>query len=1191
MNLELLINKIKEEFIMKTKWMILLIMSVFFSFTLFAGTYSGGDGTEGNPYQIADLDDLAELSTTSADWGAYFIQTADIDATAGGISPIGSTSTPFSGNYDGQGSVIPNLTISQEGSDNIGLFGYVEDGVIKNLGVTSADITGNDYSGVLAGQTRGSSTVIDHCFTSGSVTGNNFVGGLVGYNLLGATIQNCGSRVSVTGEEYVGGLAGANLETINNCYATGFVSATTGGGGLVDGNVAVTNSFWDTETSGLANSEGGTGKTSSELKDIATYTNTATSGLTTAWDFVGTTNNDAGTDDWWNMNLISTKTANDGYPVPSWWIVTDEPGGDGSSETPYQIATLNNLYWLSEGAGTAIWDDNKYFEQPADIAAKSTAYINKGEGFTPIGNSPDFNGSYDGQNHAIDYLFINRPGQNFVGLFGQMDNGGLSNLGLTDGNVTGKDNTGLLVGWVLTTNNAVEITNCSASGSVAGEVYVGGLVGKVQPLSYTITITDCYSSGSVEGALSVGGLIGRFEQQSITLENSYSTADLTTEGTCGGLIGGILNSSGGVTTISSCYSSGDVTISKEGEFTNNAGGLVGLIVQAGAGSKIENCYSRGDIIDNATSNSGEIGGLIGEVGTSNISINNCYSTGAVPEGGTGNTGGLIGNLLAGSGTACFWNTTTSGTTVGVGNTSDPTWVTGETTANMQTESTFTNAGWDFTDIWAMDGSTNDGYAYLQGNNPPGTILSWTGNSSSDWNTPGNWSGNFVPSGANNIVIPDVALQPTISSAASANDLSIESGTVLTIAPAGSLTVNGTLANAAGNSGLIIQSTAAGTGSLISAAASVPATVQRYIDGSSAWHLVSSPVNGATAETFAGHYLQFFTEATADWTDIVEPATTLTAAQGYALWSGEETYTFEGNLNSGDVSIATTQLYEDPVENEFYGWNLLGNPYPSSIDWAQLDDTWGAVYYYTGTTYATWNNGAQTNDGTQYVAPGQGFFISSDGSDFELTNAMRTHEGTSDFFKNGTANDQMLLLQVSNAQGSDEACIRFNAEASDNFDRQFDAWKIMAGTDNTGQLYTFADNGILSIDTRPACNTVQLGFSSNASGQFSFTLAEIKNIPDATLEDTKTGKRTNLREKPCTFHWEPGDDEMRFKLHLNAVGIDESQISENGILIYAADGRIFIKNGNGNGVDARPCVSAIRYRFGYDGQDCVAAGNK
>ena len=702
-----------------------LILAVIFSFhflTAQTAVQPSGSGTTEDPYLVETLDNLYWTTQNNSSWDKYFIQTANIDATAtsgwhsgAGFSPIGSATTPFSGSYNGQGSVISGLTINRGSAHNVGMFGYVEGGVVKNLGLTSADITGNDYVGAIAGKTSGSSTVIDMCFTSGSVTGNNFVGGLVGYNLLGATIQNSGSRAAVTGEEYVGGLAGANLETITNCYATGLVSATTGGGGLVDGNVAVTNCFWDTETSGLSGSEGGTGKTSAEMKDIATFTNTATSGLTTAWDFVGTTNDDAGTDDWWNMNLISSKTDNDGYPVPSWWVVTDVPSGDGSSGTPYQIATLNNLYWLSEGGGTSSWDDNKYFEQTADIPAKSTAYINSGQGFSPIGNTTtEFNGSYNGDSNEINNLLINRPTWDYVGLFGFIMEGiGLSNLGITNASVTGNDHTAMLLGKLFITGADMEITNCYASGSVAGNDRVGGLIGLAANGVVSLNITDCHFSGSVEGGLyNVGGLIGRFGEYFngiATLANSYSTADVTAEGSQGGLIG-IIHKQNEVT-ISSCYSTGNVTISKDGEFTSSAGGLVGLIVDAGAGSKIENCYSRGDIIDNATSNSGDIGGLIGRNVSSDISIDYCYSTGAVPTSGT--TGGLIGDLLAGSGTACFWDTETSGTTVGVGNTSDPTWVTGETTANMQTQSTFTNAGWDFSNIWDIDGSTNDGYPFLQ----------------------------------------------------------------------------------------------------------------------------------------------------------------------------------------------------------------------------------------------------------------------------------------------------------------------------------------------------------------------------------------------------------------------------------------------------------------------------------------------
>jgi hypothetical protein len=1140
MNLELLTNKqlhFMKKALLRSAMFFLLFISSGWAMAQTAEQPTG-TGTSEDPYLIATLNNLYWITQNSTSWDKYFKQTADIDATTtstwdggAGFLPIGNSTTPFTGSYNGHGGVISNLTINRPSTSFIGMFGMVVGGEIENLGVDAA-AAGSLYVGVLAGYVSFSSA-FSNCLTYGTVAGDFYIGGMIGSLEEGSTLDKCGSLADVTGERYVGGLLGRNLATITDSYASGSVNGTVSDeGGLVGGNTStptVSNSFWDTETSTLAVSAGGTGKTTTEMKTLATFTSTTTSGLTTSWDFIGKPNDDAGIADWWNMHA----SINSGYPVLSWNAFAIEPDGLGTEASPYQIATLNNLYWLSQTA--AAWATGVYIEQTADIAAYSTAYINFGQGFLPIANGTYFYGSYNGLGHEIAGLDINRGTTVYVGLFSRLNGTEESGAVISDLHLADVDITGYTVAAGLVGNfyEYGTLRRCSCIGTVkVGEHNAGLLVGLAEISG--LIIEECWTAGTVTGNDAVGGLIGR----------------------CG-------NASGTDINILNCYSRADVSGDQK------VGGLIGWVKEGTLdGLKIENCYSTGTVSGNLY-----VGGLFGYEDSDFTLVTL---------------------------TANFWDTQSSGTTDGVGNLDpDPAGIEDKTTTQMKTQSTFTDAGWDFVgestngndDIWDIDvaGVTNDGYPYLS---YQPTDMTWTGTSGTSWTDAANWSGsNEAPTVVKSVIIPDVSNNPVISTAIELAGLTIESGGELTIAPTGSLTVNGTLANAAGNSGLIIQSTAAGTGSLISASVSVPATVQRYIDGSSAWHLVSSPVNGATAETFTGHYLQFFTEATADWTDIVEPSSTLNPAQGYALWSGEETYTFEGNLNSEDVSIATTQAYEDPEENEFYGWNLLGNPYPSSIDWAQLDDTWGAVYYYTGTTYATWNNNAQTNGGTQYVAPGQGFFISSDGSDFELTNAMRTHEGTSDFFKNETANSEMLLLQVSNAQGSDEACIRFNAEASDNFDRQFDAWKIMAETDNTGQLYTFANNGILSIDTRPACNTVQLGFSSNASGQFSFTLAEINNIPDATLEDTKTGMRTNLREKPCTFQWEPGDDEMRFKLHLNAVGIDESQISENGILIYAADGRIFIKNGNGNGVDARPCVSAIRYRFGYDGQDCVAAGNK
>ena len=163
---------------------------------------------------------------------------------------------------------------------------------------------------------RQSYAVID--VSSSGDGGKDKFGGLAGCGQKGR-IENSFARGSVTVEdpdaERVGGLAGCNENNgiVIKSYSTGAVNVhadTDLVGGLL-GNLQVTgagvagnveDSFWDTETSGQDDSAGGTGKTTAEMKDIDTFTDTATDGLDEAWDF----------DTIWAID--DTETINDGYP-------------------------------------------------------------------------------------------------------------------------------------------------------------------------------------------------------------------------------------------------------------------------------------------------------------------------------------------------------------------------------------------------------------------------------------------------------------------------------------------------------------------------------------------------------------------------------------------------------------------------------------------------------------------------------------------------------------------------------------------------------------------------------------------------------------------------------------------------------------------------------------------------------------
>lgn len=259
-----------KKFTFLTRLMMAAMLMV--SVTLLAGTYSGGSGTSGAPYQIATTDDLIELSNTSGDWGAYFIQTVDIafdsdetqvdwdgDSSADwdaedqkGFSPIGNSTTKFLGNYDGQGHTITNLFIDRTEA-YLGLFGWIgessgtDKGNVSNLNLVDVDISGSgDYIGGLSGF-QDISSAVENVHISGAINGSitsNEVGGLIGE--ASNSVTNCSFDGDVTGEYYLGGLIGKSKGDVTTSHSSGNVIAVKNySGGLIGGmnGGTVTNSY------------------------------------------------------------------------------------------------------------------------------------------------------------------------------------------------------------------------------------------------------------------------------------------------------------------------------------------------------------------------------------------------------------------------------------------------------------------------------------------------------------------------------------------------------------------------------------------------------------------------------------------------------------------------------------------------------------------------------------------------------------------------------------------------------------------------------------------------------------------------------------------------------------------------------------------------------------------------------------
>lgn len=200
--------------------------------------YSGGEGTQADPFIIKTSNDLKELSETSMDWASdvYIKLGADIDASAL-TSPVGSKSSAFKGNFDGAGFSVKNLKLTNDNlGESVGLFGAIDGAAIKDLGVVNANISGRSYVGILVGYAAAGS--IDRCFTTGVVNGASICsGGLVGENA-GAAITDCYSGATVANDDdyATGGLVGKNMGIVANAYAAGQVKGKDYVGGVVGAN-------------------------------------------------------------------------------------------------------------------------------------------------------------------------------------------------------------------------------------------------------------------------------------------------------------------------------------------------------------------------------------------------------------------------------------------------------------------------------------------------------------------------------------------------------------------------------------------------------------------------------------------------------------------------------------------------------------------------------------------------------------------------------------------------------------------------------------------------------------------------------------------------------------------------------------------------------------------------------------------
>jgi filamentous hemagglutinin family protein len=370
--------------------------------------------------------------------------------------------------------------------------------------------------------------------------------------------------------------------------------------------------------------------------------------------------------------------------------------------TPYTLLySMSDVQSVNNSATTLAGD----YALAKPITATGLAAPIGTDGAGNVLNSGNgFNGTLEGLGNAISNLTVNSPTTNYVGLFGYIGaSGTVANLQLTNANVTGLNDIGVLAGW---SNGTIEFV--AADGSATGSVIessggtsgdTGGLVGHNAG-----TITRSSALVTVASGQGVGGLVGN---SSGTIFQSWAGGSVSgAQDSIGGLAGG----NGG--TISQSYAIGNVTGA-----VYSTGGLVG-----GNGGTIMDSFATGHAQGPYWYNSG---GLVGE---NDGTIETSYSIG--PVNGFGLVGGLIGvQQHGGATTNSYWDISTSGIGIhsGIGSASDAPGVAGETTQQLQgtLPSGFNSSVW---------GTGTGLFPYLLWQSPSAAPLAISGTAYSDKGT-------------------------------------------------------------------------------------------------------------------------------------------------------------------------------------------------------------------------------------------------------------------------------------------------------------------------------------------------------------------------------------------------------------------------------------------------------------------------
>lgn len=443
----------------------------------------------------------------------------------------------------------------------------------------------------------------------------------------------------------------------------------------------------------------------------------------------------------------------------------------------------------------------------------------------------------------------------------------------------------------------------------------------------------------------------------------------------------------------------------------------------------------------------------------------------------------------------------------------------------------------------------------------------------NWSDHDTWSSGAVPEAKDAITIVGGHTITQDANDASCSALTIQAGGKLIVSSGKHLTVSGDITNNAGNVGLLLESDATGTASLIHSNAGVQATAERYLTGGWAaadggWHLISSPVAAQAITAFTtsgdgnGYDFYGWDEPSNTWMNQKDGgfndwngSVNFVVGRGYMVsYEQNQTLSFNGALNASDVTISGLTK----SGNTYSGWHLLGNPYASAIRW---NNGGGEMTLNNLNDNAKiWHEGIKSYSdiGKGGIIPSaQGFMVQATDHNAGITIklAARVHNNQA-FYKNGSGNMVLLVAAEASGASAQESKLLLNSAATAGFDAYHDAL-FLSGY--APQFFSVSDNEQLSTNAMPDFDdkVIPFGFVKNQADQYIIRLQESPAGMMLKLTDKKTGTVTNLSEhNSYAFSAEEGDDVMRFELEMNALGIGESPKTST-VRLYAYNGYVYL----------------------------------